>query len=174
MGGAQSSDEEAASPPVPARLGVAARCAVGDRTGRLYKVGELVEYCSATLGEWIEARVEQLHGDGTVTLDCRGRADPAQIRPLLCGELERLINRTAPLVDRVTEMKMVVHTLTQLGGGRGPDARELRQMEREGRAVLAHLHDCCRELGALIVPHDEREARSGSILQRFPAHLGPR
>jgi hypothetical protein len=50
--------------------------------GAPYQIGERVEYCSATLGEWIEARVERNHGDGTVTLDCRARADPLRIRPL--------------------------------------------------------------------------------------------
>ena len=142
-----------------------------------YRIGERVEYSSASLGAWIEARVERVHADGTVDLDCRERADPLRIRPLLVSpdsqgsttrsgeagrELERLVGRTVPLVEQVRQMERVVHELTQSVSQ--PRPSELQAMERKGRAVLSRLRGCCRELEAFpVTVHSLRSMRDEAL-----------
>ena len=45
-----------------------------------YPVGKDVEYYSKTKGRWIDATVEWVHSNGSISLDCKARADPANIR----------------------------------------------------------------------------------------------
>ena len=40
----------------------------------------LCRYHSTTYGDWIEATVERVHSDGSITLDVRERADPSKVR----------------------------------------------------------------------------------------------
>ena len=45
-----------------------------------FRVGEVVEYLSATHGRWIPAAVVGLHADGRVSLDVKPRADATRVR----------------------------------------------------------------------------------------------
>ena len=47
-----------------------------------FRVGEHVEYLSQTFGGWIEATVERVHHDNTITLDVKEYADPSRVRRL--------------------------------------------------------------------------------------------
>ena len=61
-----------------------------------FRVGEQVEYLSSTYQEWIEAEVQRVHSDGTVTLDVRERADPAKVRRPLRSPRARRHQALAP------------------------------------------------------------------------------
>ena len=65
------------------RRWVVGRRRVVRRMGRPhFRVGEHVEYLSQTFGGWIEATVERVHHDNTITLDVKEYADPSRVRRL--------------------------------------------------------------------------------------------
>ena len=45
-----------------------------------FRIGEVVEYLSATHGRWIPAAIVGLHSDGRVSLDVKPRADATRVR----------------------------------------------------------------------------------------------
>lgn len=49
-------------------------------TASQYKVGELVEYLSATTNSWITAKVQQINANGTINLDVKANVSADKIR----------------------------------------------------------------------------------------------
>jgi hypothetical protein len=148
MGGNQSSDKNKS----PSPTSEAPRQAV---RARGYRIGQHVQYRAERDGFTTAARVEHVHRDGTLTLDCVAhRVDARRVRPAhpteqqdLAAALDALAERAAPLVEQI---RSLCHRVDEMYAARAPPAeRELRRIESEGRALLPSLRLCCSEMRSL-------------------------